>query len=98
VTSELIGWLSSGVLLLTLMAQVRRQWRTDSVEGVSWLLFAGQIAASVGFVTYSILVQNVVFIVTNSLILATAITGQWIYLRKSRSTSRAAAPDEHPAQ
>ena len=80
----MIGWLSSAILLLTLMGQVRRQWRADSVEGVSWLLFAGQIVASIGFVTYSILVQNLVFIVTNSLILATAITGQAIYLRKAR--------------
>lgn len=83
-TPELIGWTSSAVLLLTLMSQVRRQWRAPSVEGVSWLLFAGQIAASVGFVTYSVLVGNVVFIVTNSLILATAVTGQLIYLHKAR--------------
>lgn len=96
--SELIGWTSSAILLLTLVGQVRQQWLADSVAGVSWLLFAGQIAASVGFVTYSLLVGNVVFIVTNSLILATAVTGQWIYLRKARSTSRAAAPDERPAQ
>ena len=82
--SELIGWTSSVVLLLTLMGQVRRQWRAQSVEGVSWLLFNGQIAASVGFVTYSVLVDNLVFIVTNSLILATAVTGQLIYLRRSR--------------
>lgn len=73
------------VLLLTLMGQVRRQWRARSVEGVSWLLFAGQIVASVGFVTYSLLVGNLVFIVTNCLILATAITGQSIYLRRRRS-------------
>jgi uncharacterized protein with PQ loop repeat len=82
---ELIGWTSSMVLLLTLVSQVRRQWRADSVEGVSWMLFAGQICASVGFVAYSLLIQNVIFIVTNSLILATAITGQLIYLRKARS-------------
>lgn len=54
------------------------------MEGVSWLLFAGQIAASTGFVTYSLLIGNIVFIVTNSLILATAITGQVIYLRQAR--------------
>lgn len=75
------------MLLFTLMGQVRRQWRAKSVEGVSWVLFAGQIAASVGFVTYSLLIQNVVFIVTNSLILATAVTGQIIYLRRRRQTA-----------
>lgn len=81
---EAIGWLSSSLLLFTLIGQVIRQWRAPSVEGVSWVLFAGQIAASVGFVTYSLLIQNTVFIVTNSLILATAVAGQIIYLRKRR--------------
>jgi uncharacterized protein with PQ loop repeat len=84
VYSEFLGWTSSVVLLLTLMGQVRQQWRANSVAGVSWVLFAGQIVASVGFVTYSVLVGNMVFIVTNSLILATAVAGQTIYLRKSR--------------
>jgi MtN3 and saliva related transmembrane protein len=81
---DAIGWVSSVVLLFTLMAQVLRQWRAPSVEGVSWILFSGQIAASLGFMTYSLLIQNTVFIVTNSLILATALTGQMIYLRKRR--------------
>jgi MtN3 and saliva related transmembrane protein len=83
---EAIGWLSSSLLLVTLITQVLRQWRAPSVEGVSWVLFAGQICASVGFVTYSLLIQNTVFIVTNSLILATAVSGQIIYLRKRRAT------------
>jgi MtN3 and saliva related transmembrane protein len=78
---EAIGWLSSMLLLITLISQVFRQWRADSVEGVSWGLFAGQIGASLGFITYSLLIENTVFIVTNSLILATAVTGQIIYLR-----------------
>jgi MtN3 and saliva related transmembrane protein len=85
---EAIGWVSSVVLLFTLMAQVLRQWRAPSVEGVSWILFSGQIAASLGFMTYSLLIQNTVFIVTNSLILATALTGQMIYLRKRRRQRR----------
>lgn len=85
---DAIGWLSSLVLLLTLMGQVVRQWQAPSVEGVSWVLFAGQITASVGFVTYSLLIQNVVFIVTNSLILTTAVAGQCVYLLKSRRSSR----------
>jgi MtN3 and saliva related transmembrane protein len=83
---DAIGWLSSSLLLFTLIAQVLRQWRAPSVEGVSWGLFAGQIGASLGFVTYSLLIQNTIFIVTNSLILATAVFGQIIYLRKRRAS------------
>lgn len=85
---EFIGWGSSTVLLLTLMGQVVRQWRAASVEGVSWGLFGGQIAASLGFVTYSLLIGNTVFIVTNCLILATAVAGQIIYLRRRRRSQR----------
>jgi MtN3 and saliva related transmembrane protein len=88
---DALGWASSMMLLATLIAQVVRQWRAPSVEGVSWVLFAGQIAASVGFVSYSLLIRNNVFIVTNSLILATAIAGQIIYLRKRRRAGRSSS-------
>lgn len=83
---DAIGWVSSTLLLMTLITQVFGQWRAASVEGVSWVLFAGQIAASIGFVTYSLLIENRVFIVTNSLILTTAVAGQIIFLRKRRRT------------
>jgi len=79
-----IGWISGAILLLTLGSQMRKQWKTDSAEGVSSWLFIGQVAASVGFVTYSILVQNWVFIITNSLILASAILGLFLTWRLKR--------------
>lgn len=82
--TEIVGWLSSGILLLTLISQVQKQARSESAEGVSWWLFVGQIAASCGFLVYSVLVGNHVFIVTNSLILVTAIIGQIIFLMKKK--------------
>lgn len=82
---DAIGWASSMMLLVTLAGQIVRQWRARSIEGVSWLLFVGQIAASLGFVTYSVLIGNRVFIVTNSLILATAVCGQLVYLHQRRT-------------
>lgn len=72
------------ILLATLAGQVWQQWRSDSVRGVSPWLFLGQISASVGFVIYSTLIGNTVFIVTNSLILATALVGQAIYHYRSK--------------
>jgi MtN3 and saliva related transmembrane protein len=72
---ELIGWLSSAILLATLARQVRKQWREQRVEGVSRWLFIGQTTASLGFTTYSVLVRNWVFTVTNGLILLNAIVG-----------------------
>jgi MtN3 and saliva related transmembrane protein len=72
---DLIGWASSTVLLATLSRQVLKQWREGTSEGVSRWLFIGQTTASVGFTTYSVLLGNWVFAVTNSLILLNAIAG-----------------------
>ena len=86
--TELIGWTAAIILFLTLARQVYTQWREKSVRGVSRWLFVGQCAASTGFVIYSWLVGNWVFVATNALVLATAITGEAIYLR-NRAASRA---------
>jgi uncharacterized protein with PQ loop repeat len=80
---DLIGWVSSAILLLTLGRQVYKQWRERSTQGVSHWLFVGQLAASTGFVIYSYLLDNWVFVFTNVAILLTAVTGQVIYRRNA---------------
>lgn len=82
---DAIGWLASAILLATLVKQIRKQATQDNAEGVSRWLFLGQMAASVGFIVYSWLLGNWVFIVTNSLILLTAVIGQWVVWRKKRT-------------
>ena len=72
---ELIGWAASVTLVCTIGYQVLRQWQSGTSKGVSHWLFVGQIAASVGFVIYSVMVGNLVFIVTNSLLLLSAVIG-----------------------
>jgi MtN3 and saliva related transmembrane protein len=84
VLTELIGWASSGILLATLIRQVQRQWKERSTQGVSRWLFIGQLAASTGFLIYSVLVKNWVFVFTNAALLVTALIGQAIYLRNTR--------------
>ncbi|WP_394000732.1 hypothetical protein ACF3M1_11405 [Luteimonas sp. WGS1318] len=81
---EVVGWSASAILLATLVRQIVTQMRDDSARGVSSWLFLGQIAASTGFVTYSALVGDWVFIVTNVCILATAVVGQIVTWRKRR--------------
>lgn len=88
--TDAIGWLSSAILLATLGRQVVKQWREGSSEGVSRWLFVGQVAASTGFVIYSALVANWVFVVTNALILVDALAGLLI-VRRHRRRARAAA-------
>lgn len=82
--TELVGWTAAGILLLTVGRQVYTQWRTRTTQGVSKWLFVGQIAASVGFVVYSALVGNTVFVLTNGFMLFTACLGQAIYARNRR--------------
>ena len=86
--TQLIGWAAATVLLLTLGRQVYSQWRDRTSKGVSKWLFVGQCAASAGFIVYSWLLQNWVFVVTNALILVTAVLGEIVYLRNRRTTKK----------
>jgi uncharacterized protein with PQ loop repeat len=79
-----LGWGASAVLLATLGRQVWVQWRERSTEGLSSWLFVGQLVASSGFALYSWLIGNWVFVVTNIMLLATALLGQWIFSRNRR--------------
>jgi MtN3 and saliva related transmembrane protein len=76
--SDIIGWASSFILLLTLVRQVQKQWLEGSSKGVSKWLFVGQLLASIGFVVYSWLVGNWVFVVTNSLLALNSVIGVYI--------------------
>lgn len=80
-TTDVIGWASAFILLLTVASQVWKQWRSQSTAGVSSWLFIGQISASLGFVIYSLAVGNLVFVLTNSLLLLAAVVGQYLYMR-----------------
>jgi uncharacterized protein with PQ loop repeat len=96
---ELVGWLSSAILVVTLGRQVAKQWREGTSEGVSRWLFVGQTAASVGFTVYSLLVRNWVFVVTNALLVGNAVLGI-VIVRRHRRRGRAAAgtsPSAPPA-
>jgi MtN3 and saliva related transmembrane protein len=93
---EAIGWFSSFVLVLTIGKQVYKQWKSGTSEGVSKWLFLGQITASVGFVVYSWLVKNWVFVVTNGLLLVQALLGGYL-LFKYRNAEQGQTPGSRPA-
>jgi len=86
---EAVGWVSSGILVLTIAKQVYKQWQEGTSEGVSKWLFVGQISASLGFTVYSWLVRNWVFVVTNSLMLLNGLLGLCIVIYHSRRERRA---------
>ena len=76
---DIIGWASSGILLLTLIRQVYKQWKEGKTEGVSSWLFIGQVLASIGFTAYSYLVGNWVFTVTNAILTVNNLIGIGLY-------------------
>jgi MtN3 and saliva related transmembrane protein len=86
--TELIGWISSFILLATLTGQNWKQWRSGSVEGVSKWLWIGQTAASVGFTAYSVLLRNWVFMATNALLLVNGLIGFLIVSHARRKARR----------
>lgn len=86
--ADFIGWGASAVLIATLARQVYTQWRERTTEGVSRWLFIGQMAASVGFVIYSWMLGNGVFVFTNAVLLLTGVVGQLIFRRNRRLAER----------
>lgn len=88
---EIVGWMSSIALVLTIAKQVHKQWRSGTSEGVSRWLYLGQMTASAGFTAYSWMVRDWVFVVTNAVMLVSAIVGFAIYLHHKRGDARRAS-------
>jgi MtN3 and saliva related transmembrane protein len=73
--AQLVGWGASAILFATILQQIWKQWHARDTKGVSTWLFVGQFAASTGFLVYSVLVGDPVFIVTNAALAAAAVLG-----------------------
>lgn len=86
--ADIVGWLSSLILVSTISRQVYTQWRTKRIDGVSKWLFIGQLTASLGFTIYSYMVDNWVFVFTNLFMFLTAVVGEFIYLSNKRHAHR----------
>lgn len=79
--TEILGWTSSLILLCTLVKQVHKQWKDRNSEGISKWLFTGQLAASLGFLCYSLLTASWVFAFTNAALTVNNLVGIWLYFR-----------------
>ena len=87
---EIIGWLSSFLLVCTIGKQIHEQWKKGTSKGVSPFLFLGQMAASAGFLVYSVLMKSPVFVVTNALMLVSAMVGLGVVMvHRHRGSARA---------
>jgi len=86
---DVLGWVATAVLMATLIRQMVKQWQAPHPETVSKWLFLGQMTGSILFTVYSALLASTVFVVTNVLLLLTAVVGQVLALCRRR---RCAAP------
>ena len=80
-----VGWVSTGILIATVGRQAFTQWKRRSTAGVSRWLYVGQFATSAGFVAYSLMLGNVVFVVSNVFLLVIAAVGQVLFIRNRRA-------------
>jgi len=90
---ELIGFASSFILVLTIGKQVYKQYKEGKSEGVSKWLFIGQMAASFGFLTYSVMKRDSVFIFTNAVMVLNGFIGLAIVLKHRRAEGNAESQD-----
>ncbi|MEP6942180.1 MAG: hypothetical protein ABI981_04555 [Betaproteobacteria bacterium] len=91
-----VGWCSVLLLFTTMAGQAWKQWSEHTTKGIGRWFFVGQIAASIGFICYSALQGDAVFVAGNSLVLLAAVSGGGI-LWWNR-THRAAPGAGNPAQ
>ncbi len=91
--TEAIGWISSFVLVLTIGRQVLKQYKEGKSEGVSKWLFVGQMTASGGFLLYSWLVKNWVFVATNAVMVLNGLAGYMIVRHHRRRAERMATSE-----
>ena len=89
--ADSIGWASSSVLVMTLFAQVWKQWSDNTSKGVSRWLFFGQLCASLGFFAYRVLICSWVFSVVHRLTSIAAGLGMCILWRHAHRRRRSAA-------
>jgi hypothetical protein len=79
--------------VLTVGRQACSQWKEGSTEGLSKWTFVGQLAASTGFVVYSLLLDNIVFVVSSVFLFAIAAVGQVLYLKNRKREGKSASDD-----
>ena len=66
--TDLITLASSVILLLILIQQAYKQWKAGTADGISKLLFFGQVHALIGFTIYSYMVGNGVLTISHAIL------------------------------
>ena len=88
IPADVVGWVSSAILVATLARQLHTQATKGNGHALSRWLFVGQMSASLGFIAYSWMLHNPIFLLSNTILLGMAIAGQWLYFRNERRAAR----------
>ncbi len=82
--TDIIGWIGSGLVFMTISYQVWKQWQSKSTKGISPWLYAGQLVANVFLGTYSIIEETWVFFASNILVFLSSAVGLGIYIHHKK--------------
>jgi MtN3 and saliva related transmembrane protein len=93
--AQWVGWFASLILLFTIGKQIYKQWREQTVKGISKWLFAGQTTAELGFVIYSYLVRDWVFVATNLALLIENFVGLCLFYKYRMPKESVKTPPRH---
>ena len=69
---------------MTTIGQIYKQWTAHTSKGVSPLLFVGNVLASLLFFNYAIMIKNVVYEVTNAVMVLASIFGLGLLIHQRR--------------
>ena len=81
---DAVGWSASIVVVMTTIGQITKQWKAHSSKGVSPLLFVGNVIASLLFLNYAFMIKNVVYEVTNAIMVLTSLFGLGLLIHQRR--------------
>ena len=82
--NTIVGWSASIVVVVTTVGQIIKQWKAHTSKGVSPLLFVGNLVASFLFLDYAIMIHNVVYEVTNTVMAGASLFGLLLLVRQRR--------------
>lgn len=82
--ADIIGYAASAITVLTFLPQVIKTWKEKSAKDVSLMMFIIAIANEVLWITWGILINNKIVIITNVLMVIMASTMVFLKLKYNK--------------
>jgi MtN3 and saliva related transmembrane protein len=82
--ADFIGYAASAITVLTFLPQVIKTWKEKSAKDVSLMMFIIAIVNEVLWITWGILINNKIVIITNVLMVIMASTMVFLKLKYNK--------------